>query len=1009
MKVPSSDFRARCWSSRIALASAVAVLAVSWPAQATLLADINSRPIVGGFSSPGQFVQLGTDYYFGASLRSIGRDLYRTDGTAAGTALVKDITEASFDSLTVAGSTLFFQVQSPSGTVNNQLWKSDGTTAGTVLVAVVSSQSNHVGMGGVLYFVSDGTLYRSDGTAAGTVPVSTVPSGVANLTVIGGRLWFAAAAAGTGTEVWTSDGTAAGTQMVKDINPGTGSSSPTGFTEHAGMIYFSAIDGVTGREPWKSDGTDAGTMLLRDIRSGSGSSTPVQLEAVGSTLFFRATEAATGSELWKTDGTTAGTVLVKDILPGSTSSFPTGLTSAAGLLLFSANDGTSGGELWSSDGTNAGTMLVKDIRPGSASSSPSALASVLGLLLFSADDGTGGSELWRSDGTPAGTILVKDLYGGLEGSSPSSFTEIASGDILFSATLPGVGTELCKSDGTTAGTGLLLDLDPSPPGSLPSGPGNLVDVGGTVFFQADEGFNGRELWKTDGTTAGTVLVKDITPGSASTQFASVSPTAFRNGIVFTMAFPATDREPWISDGTAAGTMQLKDISPGAASSDPGEFTVVGGAVLFFASDPTAGRELWKSDGTAAGTVRVADINPGFNGSGPFGLRRLGNNVVFAANSGSGYELWRSDGTAAGTVSITSGISPSFLTVVGSTLYFVADTAAVGRELWKSDGTAAGTVLVRDSFPLISEYPNNLTAAGDLLFFVGIEVSSLLERLWRSDGTTAGTFEVNPTGWLGIGPNGLPRNLAGFGDLLLFQGSGGNSNSPNQLFKSDGTVAGTTLLKELWPQQSSEVRAFRTAGSRRCFFSGLSALGNELWATDGTTAGTSMVQDINPGPAHANAGAVTLSCGKLLFAADDGTNGSELWIVDPPGATAQSIGTSCGSSVPTLTGTDPVLGSVMTLNGAGSPAGLLGYVILGVQQKPPLPAPFSPPCELYFDLANPFVVVIGGAITTPTYTRSVQIPNSPRLIGGKVVFQTLYFPTTVFPLEVSNGVLATVGL
>jgi ELWxxDGT repeat protein len=997
-------------SSHFLFASAVAALAVSWPAQATLLADINSRPIVGGFSSPGGFVQLGTDYYFGASLRSIGRDLYRTDGTAAGTALVKDITESSFDSLTVAGSTLFFQVQSASGTVNNQLWKSDGTTAGTVFVAVVSTQSNHVGLGGVLYFISGspGTLYRSDGTAAGTVPVSTVPSGVANLTVIGGRLWFAAGATGTGTEVWTSDGTAAGTQMVKDINPGTGSSSPTGFTEHAGTIYFSAIDGVTGREPWKSDGTEAGTMLLRDIRAGSGSSTPVQFKAVGSSLFFRATDAATGSELWKTDGTTAGTVLVKDIQPGSTSSFPTGLTSASGLLLFSANDGASGSELWSSDGTTAGTMLVKDIRPGADSSSPSALANVLGLLLFAADDGSGGRELWRSDGTPAGTLLVKDLYGGLESSSPSSFTEIASGDVLFSATLPGVGTELCKSDGTTAGTGLLVDLDPSPPGSAGSGPGSFVEVsGGSVLFQADEGFNGRELWKTDGTTAGTVLVKDITPGSASTTFGPMA--AFRNGVVFTMAFPATDREPWISDGTAAGTMQLKDISPGAASSDPVEFTVVGGAVFFSAAEATAGQELWKSDGTAAGTVRVADINPGPGGSGPGGLRRLGNTLVFAANSGSGYELWRSDGTAAGTVSITSGIRPSFLTVVGSTLYFVADTAAVGRELWKSDGTAAGTVLVRDGFPLFSEYPKSLAAAGNLLFFVGIDTSRLEEKLWRSDGTTAGTFLVNPTGWLGFGPNDVPRTLAGFGDLLLFQGSGGNSPSPNQLFKSDGTVAGTTLLKELWPQQSSSVGAFRAAGSRRCFFSGLSALGNELWVTDGTTAGTSMVQDINPGPAHANAGAVTLSCGKLLFSADDGTNGSELWIVDPPGATAQSIGASCGSSVPTLSGTDPVLGSVMTLNGAGSPAGLLGYVILGVQQKPPLPAPFSPPCELYFDLANPFVVVIGGAVTTPTYVRSLLIPNRQGLIGGKVVFQTLFFPPTVFPLEVSNGVLATIGL
>ena len=203
--------------------------------------------------------------------------------------------------------------------------------------------------------------------------------------------------------------------------------------------------------------------LVKDIRPGDYSSGPRYLTAVGNTLFFTANDPVNGTELWKSDGTAAGTVVVKDISPGSFSSFPSNLTAVGNTLFFSAA-GVNGRELWKSDGTAAGTVLVKDIRPGSSSSDLGNLTAVGSTLFFTANDNVNGRELWKSDGTAAGTVLVKDIR-------PGSFSSFRD-----------------------------------------NSPGNLTAVGNTLFFTADDGVNGGELWKSDGTAAGTVLVADIRPG-----------------------------------------------------------------------------------------------------------------------------------------------------------------------------------------------------------------------------------------------------------------------------------------------------------------------------------------------------------------------------------------------------------------------------------------------------------------------------------------------------------------
>src|SRR5438094_21857 len=286
--------------------------------------------------------------------------------------------------------------------------------------------------------------------------------------------------------------------------------------------------------------------------------------------------------------------------------------SSPSIMLLAANDGVSGFELWKTDGSAMGTVLVKDINPGAGHSSPggsglfpSEFAFFNGAWFFSADDGTG-PKLWKSDGTQAGTARVTAVV-----SSPREFTVL--GNALYFSADDGVnGRELWKTDGTEARTVLVKDIAPGtvsiggiqvPRSSSPTG---LTVFNNALYFSADDGVNGRELWKSDGTVPGTVQVKNINSSGDSSPSGF---TVFNNALYFWADDGMTGFELWKSDGTDNGTMRVKDINPGAGSS-PNALTVLNNALLFSADDGMTGRELWRTDGTVGGTMQVKDICPG---------------------------------------------------------------------------------------------------------------------------------------------------------------------------------------------------------------------------------------------------------------------------------------------------------------------------------------------------------------------------------------------------------------
>lgn len=314
-----------------------------------------------------------------------------------------------------------------------------------------------------------------------------------------------------------------------------------------------------------------------------------------------------------------------------------------------------------------------------------------------------------------------------------------------------------------------------------------------MFFAATDGINGMELWKSDGTETGTVMVKDIRPGSSNSSIGYL--THVNHVLYFVANNGTTGTELWKSDGTAAGTVLVRDIRTGSMGSNPSGLVNLNGVLYFAADDGINGSELWKSDGTAAGTVMVKDINPFSEGSYPQSLATVNGTLYFAADNGTiGMELWKSDGTAAGTALVKDiwigpdGSFPYGLTGIGNSLFFAATDGIKGTELWKSDGTVAGTSLLKDIWTGSTDsYPFSFKNINGQLFF-SANNGTKGDELWKSDGTAAGTLLVKDI-WPGV-PSGAAGNFSGLLSKLLFTGNDGVSGYTT--WESDGTAAGTVV-------------------------------------------------------------------------------------------------------------------------------------------------------------------------------------------------------------------------
>lgn len=427
--------------------------------------------------------------------------------------------------------------------------------------------------------------------------------------------------------------------------------------------------------------------------------------------------------------------------------------------------------------------------------------------------------------------------------------------------------------------------DVVPPGTPSPAPGRripewLTNVQGTLYFTVDPYQRTAGLWRSDGTSAGTVPVKEFPfAGLDYRDFESV--TAVGSRVFFTMNDPTVGSELWVSDGTAAGTQLVKDVTPGASGSTLSDLTALGGTLAFFRNVGSA-VELWRSDGTAAGTYRVMDFGSGSSRAYET-LHTGGALLFFLQDATNGTRLWRTDGTAAGTQlvkRVDAGgplVRATRVLANGTGLFTLEDSS--GTEVWRTDGTAAGTVRL-DTFgkqawllgslgPYV--YLSTLTEDGERL---------KINRLSLSGGGKT-TVTTLPNAFASQ-PDNTPyvqdsRESGGKLYLSMAIGSPGPAPRQVELWVTDGTAGGTRQLsQELTTADEYSSPLFDTGSGTLLFSSYDGDLGLMPQVTNGTPAGTGRVTTSSAGGDRPEA--FTRVGNTVFFRAYSGTSGDALWSV-----------------------------------------------------------------------------------------------------------------------------------
>ncbi|MGL6073005.1 MAG: hypothetical protein ACRC8S_02465 [Fimbriiglobus sp.] len=735
-----------------------------------------------------------------------GEELWVSDGTEAGTKMLKDIATGTSTSwmpystpqidssnpeqFATLGNSVYFTAED--GVHGQELWVTDGTEDGTKRISQINT---------------DGPMSNR----------FNVPGPLQNITVLDGKLYFTNFADGDITQLYTTNGET----VTKLSNFSFAKAAPGANTVVGGAIEIL--------------GSSRGRVLF-----GQG------IDEHGTTL-------------WSTDGTPNGT---KQVLTNGKPLSKVDLIANLGdRSLVVGNNGTTGIQLFSTDGTSA--KLVTAINKGTQDSLAKEYVAVGNKAYFTAMASDGRSTVYVTDGksAPNQVIRLEPRPTGFE-TTPSWLQQyadqltVSNGKVFFISAVGSMGRQLWVTDGGAAK--LLMQLDSVPTQDLVAnysgvqlGISNLTDAGSKLYFSIDAPGRGQQLYWTDGTRENTKLVTTMVslafgegnPFNENRAVMPMMPMAGVNGkVYFASGNGLTGNQLWVSDGTAKGTVQLTNAGIGGGyfsnslQTQPTDLTVVGNKVFFIANpvDGGGGGGLFYTEGTAAKTkfvtgVSVSTSNQLYPGNVSSMLRRVGmvaaNGKVFfpGADTPYGIQLYSSDGTEEGTQRLTllgdmsewygdmgeysaRNAQIAGLTTVGKQVYFSAFDRNQGRQLYVTDGTVGGTRV--------------LTKLGD-------------------GKTVDGPFGGPPTGG-----GASPTPLAVVGNQFLFVADDGVNG--REVWVTDGTTKGTRMAVELNKGQATsfpEMRVgegfFATAAvlSDRVIFTATGDnRGSEPWSVPFTTLG-----------------------------------------------------------------------------------------------------------------------------------------------------------------------------
>ncbi|MHA7634013.1 ELWxxDGT repeat protein [Corallococcus sp. M7] len=828
------------------------------------------------------YVPLGNRWFFTVDDGVHGKELWGTDGTREGTAMVTDLLPGAEgsdpESLVRMGDRLYFTARMVPGLY--ALWSSDGTAAGTRRVTLLSSHAQNVAVGdGVFVFKAKAvagsawwsdwySLWRSNGTPQGTWQIGEY--GFADrVTAIapvweGGRIDFIVRLFEGGAQLWRTNGTDPGMRQLVEMSAPW---EPTLMTRVGGRYVFWARGSETGPFTlWSTDGTKEGTVSLKSVRwSSSTEEQPMEpLTVIGDTVYFRGWDAEAGQEPWKTDGTPEGTVRIADLRPGAADSHPVFTATFAGSAWFTALEGTDT-VLFKTDGTREGTVRVTP--PGArldAEAKPQATPSG---VFFSAFSTAGGNQVWRTDGTAGGTFPVS-------AADPRGLPSLGGwgGDRMYFTSADGV---LHSTRGTPGTTDTLAPLTAAQASSFDAR-SETADVDGTLFFTVPiphgAGPSGLALWRSDGTSGGTQRVE----GTFEHEPTHLMP--LNGGLLFLDGRDQTTL--WWMDRAGGEPRRVGDLGGNSP-----QLVSTGKYVWFVRGQHPALQELWRTDGTVEGTLRVVDrIGRGIYSDIRPMLRAVGDTLYFTTvqdvHTPMRDTLWKSDGTREGTVRVhvfqdTLGWnSIRNIWPAGSRVYVDLMKDASTHHVWVTEGTTETTRFVAE-LPFTNVPGSDSAVLGDTLF-LSLDADLTVPKLWKTDGQTSEVVRQFGKGPVTSGPATFTVHD---GQLLFWASDGTNGYA---LWKSDGTAAGTTPVESA-PASNAGVRtpfpgplvALRPGGPL-LFVASDGATGTELWRTDGTAGGTERVTDLVPGTRSSAPANLVVSGDNLFFSAWTPESGRELW-------------------------------------------------------------------------------------------------------------------------------------